>query len=164
MNKYESGQSLIEILLALALAVVVITGITFGVTSSLKNATFSKNQNLASSYAQEGMEIVRGIRDRSLNVFTSLPGGPNQCLAQNSTTLVPRSGPDCNGEGNVGIFIREITLNNNSSDCTTGANNTKVTVQVKWSDNNCPTAAPSNYCHKIELISCFSNFNFAPIP
>jgi hypothetical protein len=145
----------------LAIAVVVITGITFAVTSSVKNSTFSKNQNLAASYAQEGMEIVRAIRDRSWASFTA-PGSPNQCLPQNSTTLVQRSGPDCNGEGNVGIFIREVTLNNNSPDCTSAANNTKVTVQVRWGDNACPSNNP--FCHQVELVSCFSNFNFAPAP
>lgn len=162
MKRCERGQSLIEILLAFAIAAIVITGITFAVTSSVKNATFSKNQNLASSYAQEGMEIVRAIRDRSWSSFVSLPGGPNKCLPQNSSRLVQRIGPDCNGEGNIGIFIRAVTLNNNSANCTSAANNTKVTVQVKWGDSACPNSRP--YCHQVELVSCFSNYNFAPAP
>ena len=163
MKRYESGQSLIEIVLVLSVVVMVITGITFAVTSSLKNATFSKNQNLASAYAQQGMEIVRGIRDRSWSAFFSLPGGPFFCLPQNSTELVNRSGPDCDGEGNVGIFIREIRLNNNSLDCTAGAGNTKATVLVQWSDSICKD--PSNlYCHEVKLVSCFSNINVVPTP
>jgi len=163
MKRYDSGQTLIEIILALGVAVALITGITFAVTSSLKNATFSKNQNLATQYAQQGMEIVRAIRDRSWAAFISPLGGPNFCLPQNSTELVKRLGLDCDGEGNVGIFIREIRLNNNSPDCTPGAGNTKATVLVQWSDNICKD--PGNpYCHEVELVSCFNNINVVPIP
>lgn len=163
-QKGNSGQTLIEIILALSVAVAIITGITFAITSSLKNATFTKNQNLASFYAQQGIEVVRAIRDRSWTSFTSIPGGPNFCLPENSTELVSRSGPDCDGEGNVGIFIREIKLNNNSADCTAGEGNTKATVFVKWSDNICPSVSPFNYCHQVELVSCFVNINVVPTP
>lgn len=165
IKRYDSGQTLIEIILALSVAVAVITGITFAITSSLKNATFSKNQNLASLYAQEGLEVVRAIRDRSWASFTSLPGGPNFCLPQNSTTLVGRSGLDCDGEGNVGIFIREIMLNNNHPDCAGAANTkVKVTVLVKWSDSICPSTMPFNYCHEVKLVSCFTQIDTVPTP
>ena len=149
------GQSLIEVLLALGAAVVIITAITAVVTSALNNAQFSKNQNLANQYAQQGMEVVRAIRDKSSGTFFSLPGGPNFCLPQNSTELVNRSGPDCDGEGNVGIFIRAITLKNDS-DCA-GAANTKVkaTVSVAWNDSKC-TSAGNPFCHEVKLVSCFS--------
>lgn len=163
LKRYDSGQTLIEIILALGVAVAVITGITFAITSSLKNATFTKNQNLASLYAQEGLEIVRAIRDRSWAAFTSLPGGPNFCLPQGSSVLVNRGGPDCDGEGNVGIFIREIRLNNNSPDCTAGFGNTRATVLVQWSDSICTN--PGNpFCHQVELVSCFVNVNVVPTP
>lgn len=163
LGKYDSGQTLIEIVLALSVAVAVITGITFAVTSSLTNATFTKNQNLATTYAQQGMETVRAIRDRSWSAFFSVPGGPFFCLPENSTDLVNRSGLNCDGEGNVGIFIREIRLNNNSPDCTAGFGNTKATVLVQWSDSKC-TSPGNPFCHRVELVSCFTNINFAPIP
>jgi len=161
MKRYDSGQTLIEIILALSVVVMVITGITFAITSSLKNATFSKNQNLATSYAQQGMEIVRAIRDNSWDIFDSL--NEWNCLAENSTQLVQRTGSDCNGQGNVGIFIREIRIQGNNPDCTPGAGNTKATVLVQWSDSICRN--PDNsYCHEVELVSCFTNTNVVPIP
>ena len=43
----ESGQTLLEALIALATAVVVITAMAVLVLSSLSNAQFSKNQNQA---------------------------------------------------------------------------------------------------------------------
>lgn len=152
--KRDVGQSLIEVLLALGMAVVIVTSITALIVFTLDNASFRKNQNLANAYAQEGMEVVRKIRDSSWNDFVSLPGGPNFCLPGNSTALVSRSGPDCDGEGNVGIFfIREIRMQNNNPDCTAGAGNTKVTVEVSWSDGKCNSGS---FCHKAELISCFA--------
>lgn len=162
MKRYDKGQSLIEIILALAIAVAVITGITFAVTSSLTNATFTKNQNLATAYAQQGMEAVRAIRDGSWTTFSLNDGW--FCLPENSTDLVSRSGLDCDGEGNVGIFIREVRMQPNNEDCTSSILNTKATVSVKWSDSKCPSTPPFNYCHQVELVSCFTNTNVAPIP
>lgn len=165
LKRYDSGQSLIEIILALIVVVAVITGITFAITSSLKNATFSKNQNLATTYAQQGMETVRRIRDRSWAAFFNAPGGPFFCLSENSSELTKRLGLDCDGEGNVGIFIRGIVLENNDVNCA-GAVNTKVkaTVSVKWPDSNCPSTPPFNYCHEVKLVSCFSQINTVGAP
>lgn len=165
MKRYDRGQSLIEIVLALSVAVVVITGITFAITSSLKNATFTKNQTLASSYAQQGMEVVRAIRDRSWTSFSSYNGW--YCLAANSTELVGRTGLDCEPEGMVGIFIREVRMQVNNTDCEAGVPgtpNTKATVSVKWSDSKCPSTPPFTYCHEVKLISCFTNTNVVPTP
>lgn len=146
------GQSLIEVLLALGAAVAIITGITAVVTSALNNAQFSRNQNLANQYAQQGMEVVRAIRDKSWDDFIDLP--VNNCLPEGSTELVQRTGPDCDGLGNVGIFIREVTLNNMFLDCGgPPPQNTKVTVKVQWSDSKCSSG---NFCHEVKLISCFS--------
>lgn len=151
------GQSLIEVVVALGMAITVVVSITALIVSALDSANFRKNQNLANAYAQEGMEVVRKIRDNSSwSTFTSLPGGPNFCLPQNGTELVSRSGsPNCDGKGNVGIFLREITIRNNNPDCTAGGGNSKVTVKVSWSDGKCSTG--NSFCHKAEIISCFAD-------
>lgn len=148
-HRSKSGQSLIEVLLALGMAVVIVTSITALIVFTLDNASFRKNQNLANAYAQEGMEVVRKIRDSSWSYFDSLNGW--FCLAGNSTALVSRGGSDCDGEGNVGIFIREIRSQAGGSDC--GASNRKITVSVYWLDGKCNSGS---FCHKAELISCFA--------
>jgi len=160
--KREDGQTLIEILLAVGVAAAIITAIAAVVISALNNATFRKNQNLATSYAQQGMEVVRAIRDRSWTDFSLLDGW--MCLPQNSTTLTPRVGLDCDGEGNVGIFIREIRMQLNQSDCTASVVNTKVTVAVKWSDSKCTSPPPFNYCQEVKLISCLTKINAVGAP
>ena len=153
----EYGQTLIEVLLALAIAVIVITSIGIAVITSLNNATYSKNQNLANNYAQEGMDVVRSIKDRSWDEFLNLPGGQDKCLPENTNQLVPRSGPDCDGEANIGVFVREVTIENNNIDCRPSGpplpnSYSKVTVSVQWKDGVC---SPGVYCHEARLISCF---------
>lgn len=171
LKRYDSGQTLIEIILALSVAVAVITGITFAITSSIKNATFTKNQNLASSYAQQGMETVRVIRDSSWVAFSSFDGF--FCLSQGSQQLTSRVGSNCEGPGEGEIFvggtkfIRQVRMQVNNTDCEAGVPgtpNTKATVSVQWSDSICGNVVPTLYCHQVELVTCFTQSNVVPIP
>lgn len=152
------GQTLIEVLLALGVAVVVLSATVVAVLSALNNAQFSKNQNIATQYAQEGMEVMRKMRNSNWAVF-SLLSTDQYCLDQNSTALSGRNrtiqgcagGSSSNGQ-NVGIFARRVDIEKDSSLCG-GSNQTKVTVLVSWASNKC-TDTNNLYCHKIELVSC----------
>lgn len=63
LNFDEKGSTLIETLVAVALAVVIIVAmVSLGVTSQ-KNSNFSKNQLVATNLSKQGMEAVRSIRD-----------------------------------------------------------------------------------------------------
>lgn len=150
------GQSLIEVLVALAVSVAIIAGITVSVLSALKNVQFSKNQNLATSYATQGMEIVRKIRDfnSSLSAFDSI----YYCLAKNTTELILRGVNGC-GQ-NVDIFLREVDLERNTLSC---PNATRSTVIVSWSDSAC-TSTSNLFCHQVKLTSCLADLNKIAIP
>src|SRR5574342_63826 len=63
------GQTLIEVLVALAVAVVVVSAITITSISSLSNVQLVKDQDHALKYAQEGIEIVRKIRNTDYEGF-----------------------------------------------------------------------------------------------
>jgi type II secretory pathway pseudopilin PulG len=63
------GQSLIEVLTALAIAVLVIIALVAGVTFAIRNLTHAKNQALATQYAQEGLEMARKARDVNPTAF-----------------------------------------------------------------------------------------------
>ena len=91
--KYQIGQTLIEVLVALGAAIIVATAITVAIISALNNAQFTKNQNLANQYAGQAMEIVRQLRDSrsSLSSFDNI----FYCLAQNSTILSARDANRC---------------------------------------------------------------------
>jgi len=61
----EKGQSLIELVVVVAVIVIVVGALTFATIASLRNASFSKNQAQATKLAQEGIERVRTGRDRN---------------------------------------------------------------------------------------------------
>ncbi len=162
----EKGQTLLEVLVALTAAVVVVYAITTAVISALSNAQFSKNQVLAAQYAQQGIEIMRQIRDSDWSKFSSYnetTSTLHYCLAKNIREL---GSPQVNAcEKNVDDFIREVQIQKNSPDCTQSSrvtNAAKITVTVSWSDGKCPSG--NLYCHNAKLVSCFSDFQVVTTP
>lgn len=173
----EKGQSLIEVLVGLATASIIVGAITVATLSSLNNAVFSKNQNLATQYAQQGVEIVRSVRDRNYSQFEQLVGtssATTYCLAKSCTTINPPSasqsdpcGPmylQCQqnvGGENADTFVRQVRIDPNSTDCADGAQQqtqaTGVTVNVSWYDAKCPTT--NLFCHTASLSTCLSTYN-----
>ncbi|MFH0937175.1 MAG: carbohydrate binding domain-containing protein [Candidatus Daviesbacteria bacterium] len=60
----QSGQSLLEVVIAIMVGVIVVGALTALILYSLKNAQFAQNQAKATKYAQEAIEKVKTIRDR----------------------------------------------------------------------------------------------------
>ncbi|MEX0616787.1 MAG: prepilin-type N-terminal cleavage/methylation domain-containing protein [Candidatus Woykebacteria bacterium] len=60
--KSKKGQTLIEVLIALAVGAIFITAILGLATRSNRNANFARNQEQASKLGQQGIEIVRNIK------------------------------------------------------------------------------------------------------
>ncbi|HUV43036.1 MAG TPA: hypothetical protein VMY36_04020 [Patescibacteria group bacterium] len=69
MKKQESGQSLIEVLAAIAVTVLVILALVTATTISVRNMTFASKQSLATQYAREAIEEVRAFRDSDPDSF-----------------------------------------------------------------------------------------------
>lgn len=61
-----SGQTMIEVLVAIAVAVVIIGSLVTLINASTRRATLARQATQASKLAQEGMEIVRNIRDNDI--------------------------------------------------------------------------------------------------
>jgi len=61
--KNTTGQSLVEMVVAIAVVLIVIVALVAVTTISVRNASFSRNQALATKYAQEGIEEARKLRD-----------------------------------------------------------------------------------------------------
>lgn len=78
----ERGQTLIEALAAVAIAVIIITSlVTLGIATQ-RAASTSRNQNQNTRYGEETLELIRSIRDAKLagsvrNGTTTLPYGCN---------------------------------------------------------------------------------------
>lgn len=173
--KWEKGQSLIEVLVGLATAVLIMGAMTVATVSALNNAEFSKNQHSAVQYAQQGVEIVRNLRDRDYALFSQLSG--DYCLAKSCTSLDPTSdnpqdpcGPKsiiCSqnvGGENADIFVRQVSVYQNganAADCSDATqSNTqaaKVVVNVSWFDAKCGSS--NIFCHTVTSSTCLSTFN-----
>lgn len=155
----EAGQTLLEILLAFSVSILVLSGIIMGITTSLNNAQYTKNQSLANSYAQEGMAVVRRLRDNSSwSNFLTQTGG---CLTNDLTTFASYDGTNCSSQKIANtIFGRHVEIvqgDSSHTDCSDGSNSiygSKVTVTVSWPDSKCPIGNP--YCHNVQLVTCFS--------
>ncbi len=156
--KNQHGQALIEALLALAFAVVIVTGVVIAVITSLSNATFTKNQNLASSLAQEGLDIARNLKESSYQTFFSLPSG-QYCATSGSTSLSA-------GSCAVGSFTRGVYINHQGRDQSgtpkCAVNGSFVASTVSWNDSKCQNDLDK--CHKVQLDSCFYDLNKVPDP
>jgi hypothetical protein len=109
----QKGQGLVEALIALGAAVVIISAITVAVITAVHNSDFAKYQNLATNYAQQGLEMVKQQSLLDWNDTATYSG--TLCLSQGATTLPPfpsTKNPSC-GDINVGnMFIRQVDIQN----------------------------------------------------
>ena len=150
----EKGQTLLELLVALSVGIIIVTAVTVSILSSLSGSQFNRDQSLATSYAQDGMENIRKLRDQNWSTFAGING--TFCMDK-SFALSPASG--CASAPNVdNTFIREVTVQSNGC----ASNASKVTVQVQWTDGECPASGSNQFCHKTELNSCLNNLYAAP--
>lgn len=167
--KNKKGQSLIEVLVGITSLVIVIAAITTASITALNNAQYSKNQNLASSFAQQGMEVMRNLRNYDYGTFQTLSG--DYCLAKNCSTLNnngvstanpcgKKSGLRCAPEQNIDFFVRTVTVSPSSSDC---QSETKVEVSVAWYDGKCQDSN-NIFCHMVNIRSCLSSYTVIPTP
>lgn len=165
-NIKEKGQTLIEALVALGAAVLVLSAITVVVISAINNSQYTKNQNLATQYAQQGVEIMRQISQSDWETF-SLYNASRYCLAQNDTVPCPLGsstgscslGSAISCGQNYGNFVREVDIAQGSQvSCVNGS--IGITVIASWADSKCPSSG-NTYCHNVQLNSCLSNHNSA---
>jgi len=141
LRKIFRGQSLFEVIFAVAIAALVLIAIVTLSTRSIKTADFSTNNAQATKYAQEAMEWVRMQRDTltwatfstyvtgiDIDLGTLAWGAGNHIIPSNSN------------------FIRHINLS--------WADPNKIiraTVKVTWTD--------SDGTHEVRNESKFTNWN-----
>lgn len=150
------GQSLIEALVALGVAVVVISAVAISVITAVNNADNSKIQNQANAYASSEMEVLHQQSRANWIAFDNFNISHSSfCVAKDGSisTSIPCT-------VNIGtLFIRQVDIDRiNGADC---SSTTKVTVTVSWKDGKCP---PDVFCRKTMLKSCFTDTNFVPTP
>lgn len=114
-KRKNSGQSLVEVLVAMTVILMVIVGIIVATVYATRNSDFSKNQALATKLAQEKMEQVRSDRDQDPDAFFIL---------SSSETEPPI----------IGIFTRQTTYSPATCPGDDCGKKTEVKVTVSWTD------------------------------
>jgi len=101
------GQSLIEAVVAIGVVIMLVTGLIVGTTVALKNSRLARNRSTANKYAQEGIELARGLRDRGWIGFQARDG--LYCLGDDS--IFPDT-PSASCTINIGTaFTRSVSFN-----------------------------------------------------
>lgn len=157
------GDTLLEVLMALAISVVILTSVTIVTINSLRNSRQSATQSSATAFAKDGLEIARGMHSDDYEAFRTLVED-NYCLAKSCTSIsaaIGACGKKIGDSCDLNIdetYDRELTINFDDLTCTPSnsistATYTRVTSTVSYGDNQC--AQPDNpYCHKTTLSSC----------
>lgn len=123
--KHQSGQTLAEVVVAIGVIVLLVTGLIVGTSVTLKASQYSKARSQAVQYAQEGVELARSLRDSSWTSFFAL-AGTSQCLDKNGVRT-PMSG---NCPVNIdNIYTRQVTFMWSDP-------RMKLDVVVSWIDGN----------------------------
>lgn len=92
----DSGQSLVEVIVAATVGIIVVVALTFATIFSLRNANFAKNSAQATKLAQEGLEKVRIGRDR------------DQCIVGMDGSVQSWNGGNSSCGGNGSIWAYQI--------------------------------------------------------
>lgn len=136
------GQTLFELVVAIAVAVLVVTGIVAVVTVSVRNANFARDQAQATRYGQEAMEWLRQERNKDWATFRGRAASPKWCLKNLSwDTPVPCSSSDFIS-GTYFLRWAELAVSDDS---------VSALVRVSWTD--------SQGTHQSRVDTVFNNIN-----
>lgn len=127
------GQSLFELVVAIAISALVIVAMVSLATNSIKNSIYSKNKALASSYAQQATEWLRGQRDSDITTFgTNTTAFPKYCLPNLDWIRGKALEQDCTFPITGTVFKRWVIFNVTSPD---GKTIVEANVAVSWTDS-----------------------------
>lgn len=121
----QQGFSLIEVIIAIFVITIGIVAVVNLVSSAIGSVAISESQVIATNLCQEGLEVVRNIRDSNWKIGESWNNGLSSGdyrIEYNSNNLLSISGNpalklDSNGyyqysNGSDTLFHRKITINN----------------------------------------------------
>ena len=129
-KKYTSGQTLAEVVVAIGVVVLLVTGLIFGTSITLKASQYGKARSQAVQYAQEAIEVTRSLRDSGWTTFFTYGGvAPLSWCLDKAGVWTAMSGT-CST--NIDSFYtRQVTLTWIEID-----SKMKVDVVVSWIDGN----------------------------
>ena len=133
----ERGQSLFELVVAVAICALIIVAIVSLTTNSIQNSNFSKDKTLAATYGQQATEWLRGQRDADANDFfgkASAAGTSNVCLNSLPASIASLSVSDCSSGTTIAgtPFMRKVSFNVTTQN---GKSIVEADVLVSWKDS-----------------------------
>lgn len=136
-NPFNSGETIIEIIIATAVVTLVMTAVMSGMTFSIKNTAQSKYKTLGTKLAQDGLEVFRRERDLMgwSTFYNSLNNGV-YCFAILPENLSEFSAGDCDSTEVVLVANNEFVRQANVQKDFSGSDTLKATVTVSWGDGN----------------------------
>jgi len=145
----KKGQSLFEVVVALAIVTLIVVAIITLAASSIKNSSFARNKETAARYSQEATEWLRGQRDNDWAIFAShavVSPGLTWCL---SSLVWPGTTGPCSESSYIGdtFFTREVVV---SYPDPLNLNNVQVDVATYWTD--------SSGDHEVKTSTFFANW------
>lgn len=139
MKQRRAGFSLIEVLIFSVLFSMVFLGVTSAMISSLRNTKQSQRRIMATYYAGELKDWLKGQKE--LN-FSNFPKSGTQCF---NTSPIASWGVTGNcgssftlGQGSDIVFKRYVTFTNGTS------TQVNVNITVEWNEGNVVTTLPLN--------------------
>lgn len=144
LPRQRRGFTLMEVIVSLAIIITALISVITLISSGVSGIAFSKTKITAFGLAQEGLEIVRNVRDnnwinykRTVSDWRDGLSAGNWCVQYNSQNLLAYSAvplkTDSNGfyqydSGNNTIFYRRIIISNIND------NQFKVIARVTWQE------------------------------
>ncbi len=146
--RQQEGFTLIEVLVAVFIFSLVFSGATFVLSMNLRTAATIRNNFVASGLAQEGIEVVRSIRERDwfldtppgANPFgTSLADGTYRIQWDSQALIALGANPNLKFDSGTGIFSYDSgtdTLFKRTIVVTTIVPNVekKIVVNITWNE------------------------------
>ena len=133
----ERGMSIIEVLIAVTILSMIFIAAAIATTISLNRAHYNQNRILATRYADELEEWMRGEKESNWSTFvshSSVAPGTTYCF--NSLTLSwPVSGTCGSTYGLNSRFKREVVLSGTGSQV-------KAQITVQWKEGNKINSVP----------------------
>lgn len=125
---YQSGQTLAEVVVAIGVVVLLVTGLIIGTSVSLKASQYGKARSQAVQYATEAVEVSRNLRDSGWTSFFAYGGVTpiSWCLDKSGVWTAMSGSCSANIDN---FYTRQVTF-------TWDDPRMKTDVVVSWTDGN----------------------------
>jgi type II secretory pathway pseudopilin PulG len=132
---FTKGQSLVEAVVAIAVVVLIVSGLIIAVISSLRSAQSSRARSTATKLTQDGIEIVRNLRDLGWTDFISKDSSVAWCLGNDKE--LSNLPVDC--VNNIPAdSVNKIPFTRTALITETSPNQATVTIEVTWLEGQTP--------------------------